>query len=168
MSAMQAFKLFCAGALALPALGQTTLYNGIVLPEEWPPKQTATQEYRVPSYLASPPPVISIDLGRQLFVDDFLIAQTNLTRTAHRPVMYSQNPIFAPGELDSKGLAMVFSDGVWFDPKDQLFKMWYDGGYGNMVCYATSPDGKHWTKPAIPDAAVPGTNMVLQIGGGRD
>jgi hypothetical protein len=25
-------------------------------------------------------------------------------------------------------MAMVFSDGVWYDPKDRLFKMWYMGG----------------------------------------
>jgi hypothetical protein len=23
------------------------------------------------------------------------------------------------------GVAMSFSDGVWFDPKDRKFKMWY-------------------------------------------
>ena len=27
-------------------------------------------------------------------------------------------------------MAMVFSDGVWYDPKDRLFKMWYMGGHG--------------------------------------
>lgn len=154
---------------ALPLLGQTTLYNGIVLPAEWPPQQSPTQRAALPSYLSSPPAVIPIDIGRQLFVDDFLIANTSLVRTPHRPQMYPQNPVLSPDQQwDSKGLAMVFSDGVWFDPKDNLFKMWYDGGYGNIVSYATSRDGKHWTKPSIPDAAVPGTNMVLQIGGGRD
>ena len=34
-----------------------------------------------PPYLKSPPAVIPIDVGRQLFVDDFLIEQTTLTRT---------------------------------------------------------------------------------------
>jgi hypothetical protein len=165
---MRNHRLSCVVVLALPVLGQTISHNGIVLPAEWPPKQGATQQFQVPSYITSPPSVIPIDLGRQLFFDDFLIAETTLKRTRHQPVMYSQNPVLSPGGLDSKGLAMVFSDGVWFDPKDQLFKMWYDGSYGNIVSYATSADGKHWTRPSIPDAAVPGTNMVLKIGGGRD
>ena len=34
----------------------------------------------LPPYLVSPPAVIPIDVGRQLFVDDFLIEQTTLTR----------------------------------------------------------------------------------------
>jgi hypothetical protein len=36
-----------------------------------------------PPYLTSPPEVIPIDVGRQLFVDDFLIAETTLKRTFH-------------------------------------------------------------------------------------
>ena len=37
--------------------------------------------------------------------------------------------------------AMPFSDGVFFDSKDRLFKMWYMGGYNENTCYATSTDG---------------------------
>jgi hypothetical protein len=58
------------------------LYNGIELPDQWPPR------YREPSdavmevpYLNKKPKVIPIDLGRQLFVDDFLIEKTTLKRT---------------------------------------------------------------------------------------
>src|SRR6185295_12919657 len=56
-----------------------TLYNGIVLPREWPPHlsdfPTSVEKGPVtPPYLTSPPSIIPIDLGRQLFVDDFLIA----------------------------------------------------------------------------------------------
>ncbi len=53
---------------------------------------------------------------------------------------------------------MVFSDGVWYDPKDKLFKMWYMGGYGHSVCYAHSEDGLHWTKPDLD--VTKGTNIV--------
>src|SRR5690242_6922401 len=50
------------------------LYNGIVLPAPWPPlRAELPTEYRPPYYLVDPPPVIDIDVGRQLFVDDFLI-----------------------------------------------------------------------------------------------
>jgi Concanavalin A-like lectin/glucanases superfamily/Chitobiase/beta-hexosaminidase C-terminal domain/Viral BACON domain len=153
----------CLGSVA-----QTTLYNGIELPAVWPPTQQVSQQYTVPGYITNPPAVIPIDIGRQLFVDDFLIEQTTLTKSAHRPVMYSNNPVLAPGGFDSKGSAFPYSDGVWYDPADHLFKMWYLGGYENMICYAYSKDGKDWIKPALRDAVVPGTNMVLQIGGQRD
>ena len=62
------------------------LYNGIVLPEVWPPRDVdegGTAPVPVP-YLDDPPEVICIDLGRQLFVDDFLIASTSLTRVLAR------------------------------------------------------------------------------------
>jgi len=160
-----------AAVLQIPASAQTTLYNGITLPSVWPPLQTATQQYQLPTYITSPPKTIPINLGRQLFVDDFLIFQTSLTRTQHRPTMYTGNPILTPGSpngTDMNNLAMVYSDGVWFDPKDKVFKMWYDGGYGNMIAYATSTDGINWTKPSLAAAKLPGTNMVLQIGGERD
>ena len=45
--------------------------------------------------------------------------------------------------------AIVFSDGVWCDPQDKLFKMWYMGGYLAGTCYATSPDGIHGTQPKL-------------------
>ncbi|MCV5389480.1 hypothetical protein OFC62_32685, partial [Escherichia coli] len=42
---------------------------------------------------ANPPKVISIDVGRQLFVDDFLIEQTDLKRTFHAAEKYQGNPV---------------------------------------------------------------------------
>src|ERR1700752_3631039 len=53
-----------------------TLYNGIELPSEWPPRladfpTSVDGDPVVPPYLVSPPKVIPIDPGRQLFVDDF-------------------------------------------------------------------------------------------------
>jgi len=49
--------------------------------EEWPPKRDKlTMEPATPPYLKSPPEVIPIDVGRQLFVDDLLIEKTTLTR----------------------------------------------------------------------------------------
>jgi len=62
------------------------LYNGIELPAEWPPRhldRTSDTPMPVP-YLQAPPAVIPIDVGRQLFVDDFLISDSTLTRTFHR------------------------------------------------------------------------------------
>ncbi|MHC4690972.1 MAG: hypothetical protein ACYS5F_15300 [Planctomycetota bacterium] len=51
------------------------LYNGIVLPDEWPPRTyEMTREPMPVPYLENPPEDIPIDVGRQLFVDDFLAA----------------------------------------------------------------------------------------------
>jgi hypothetical protein len=150
--------------------GGQVLYNGIQLPQAWPPLNSPSQVSRTAPYILNPPSVIPIDLGRQLFVDDFLIAQTNLARVQHQPVMYVGNPVLAPfaqGQ-DNNNNAFPFSDGVWYDPADHIFKLWYFGGNGNDICYAYSTDGKNWIKPRVADAAVPNTNMVLQIGGGRD
>jgi hypothetical protein len=69
-----------------------------------------------PPYLEAPPAVIPIDLGRQLLVDDFLVAQTTLTRTFHTPKEHAGNPLVRPDkDWERKGRgssAMVFSDGV--------------------------------------------------------
>jgi len=120
---------------------------------------------------------VPIDLGRQLFVDDFLIEQTSLTRTFHPAEYYPHNPILWPStpwekydeyaqrtKTRSNPTAMPFSDGVFYDPDDRLFKMWYMGGYSQNTCYATSTDGIKWDKPALD--VVPGTNIVTK--GHRD
>src|SRR5437763_16988449 len=53
------------------ATGGETLYNGIKLPTPWPPKVAEVPRDPVtPPYLKSPPAVIPIEAGRQLFVDD--------------------------------------------------------------------------------------------------
>lgn len=115
----------------------------------------------------SPPPVIPIDVGRQLFVDDFLIEETTLQRTHHLPVYHPANPILQPDKpWEGEGAAaasMSFSDGVWFDPADQLFKIWYMTHVRpRCTCYATSRDGIHWEKPSLD--VEPGTNVVLRDG----
>ncbi len=142
------------------------LYNGIVLPSPWPP-QPATwphPEPVTPPYLLSPPAVIPIDVGRQLFVDDFLIAETTLQRAFHLAEYYPGNPVLRADQpwesKDALSEAMAFSDGVWFDPKDNLFKVWYVSGKESCTCHATSTDGIHWNKPALD--VEPPSNIVLR------
>lgn len=151
-----------------------TLYNGIVLPDPWPPQVASLTRAPLaqPPYLAAPPAVIPIDVGRQLFVDDFLIAETTLTRSCHQAQYHPASPVLVPdqpwegaaGNARRTG-AGVFSDGVWYDPADRLFKAWYWGGslvretLGYTTCLATSRDGVHWDKPAFD--VVPGTNIVF-------
>ena len=148
----------------LPAAASETLYNGITLPDSWPPNvnKLAREPMRVP-YLDKPPEVISIDIGRQLFVDDFLIEQNTLKCNFHKPEYHSDNPVLKPDKPweceDSARAAAPFSDGVFYDPRDNLFKMWYMGGYIASTCLATSRDGIRWEKPSFD--VRPGTNEVL-------
>ncbi len=150
------------------------LYNGVVLPREWPPRladfpTSVEQDPIIPPYLASPPALIPIDVGRQLFVDDFLIADTTLKRAFHLAKYHPASPVLKPDQPwemknPDHAAAMVFSDGVWYDPKDELFKMWYMVGESAATGYATSRDGIRWNKRILD--VQPGTNIVQP--GGRD
>jgi len=158
---------------ALRAQNQETLYNGITLGRPWPPPWRYADEHAtLPPYLTQRPAVVPIDLGRQLFIDDFLIEHTTMSRVFHHATYHPANPILKP-EYDWENYddlaartkkpfnptAMVFSDGVWFDPKDRAFKMWYMGGYGGSTCLAISSDGITWEKPQL-DVVRKGTNIV--------
>lgn len=149
--------LLCLIAFHGTLLAGETLYNGIELPDQWPPKpEKFDREAPVtPPYLVQPPGIIPIDVGRQLFVDDFLIAESTLNRTYHQPVWHPKTPVLTAEKFWEKHgdrnipFAAPFSDGVWFDPRDQTFKMWYQGGSGIYFCYATSKDGVQWDRPNL-------------------
>ncbi|MCC8171454.1 MAG: hypothetical protein LIP00_06645 [Parabacteroides sp.] len=150
-----------------------TLPNGITLPEEWPPQiadDGIRREMSLP-YIEHKPAVIRVDSGRQLFVDDFLIAETDLERVCHKAAFYAGNPVLAPDKpwedtFEGAPYASPFSDGIWYDETEGTFKMWYLAGAGSMhkhpqsfyTCYAESADGKNWTKAEA--GIVPGTNIV--------
>ena len=157
--------------LAAPE-GQEVLYNGITLPSPWPPvRRQLERELEFPPYLLHPPAVIPIDVGRQLFVDDFLLEECELDRSYHSASYIASNPILSPTLLwerfderetigqPGRPTAMPFSDGVWFDPADRRFKMWYTGGYSGRMCHAVSDDGLAWRRPVLD--VVPGTNIVF-------
>jgi len=151
--------------LLLPlSLGSETLYNGIELPEQWPPviKKITNEPMPVP-YIENPPEVISIDVGRQLFVDDFLIEETTLTRRFHHPQYHPENPIFRPETSwevgGGKSFAIPYSDGVWYDPADKKFKMWYRAEDW-QTCLALSDDGIHWKRPVLRKET--GDNITLE------
>lgn len=172
-------KLGAFGALAARRLEAVqragtsggVLYNGIALPTPWPPVKALSNEPIAPPYLVNPPAVIPIGVGRQLFVDDFLIESTTLRRLFHQPAYHPRNPVLEPDRpwerrdesarvenRPANPTAMAFSDGVFFDPGARLFKMWYMGGYLESTCLATSDDGVAWKKPDL--GVVPGTNIV--------
>ena len=130
------------------------LYNGIELPGEWPPRHldpASTAPMPVPYLSKRSKASIPIDLGRQLFVDDFLIESNTLRRVWHPAEKYSGNPVLKPETpLERPGglcpMAAPFSDGAFFDPKDGLFKLWYHAGWFDGTALATSQDGIVWQR----------------------
>ncbi len=142
------------------------LYNNILLPDAWPPRDIdplGTSVLPVP-YLVSKPDVIDIRVGRQLFVDDFLISRCEeLTPTYHQAVKYEGNPIFTPETTEERDVtlpgACPKAGGVWYDKKYGKFRMWYEAGWLNRLALAESEDGLHWTRPVLD--VKPGTNVVL-------
>ena len=132
---------------------------------EWPRTENPAsfQPMRVP-YLESPPATIPVGAGRQLFVDDFLIERHSLVRTYHRPVKHPANPVFFPKTAHECNAQLPPATlpkcgGLWYDERDQRFKMWYMASYLGAMAYATSENGIHWDRPALD--VVPGTNLIL-------
>jgi hypothetical protein len=96
-----------------------------------------------------------IDIGfrRELFVDDFLIERMdNVALRLHHPVAREVAVTTdAPWEGNISCYVTVFQDGP-------MCRMYYRGANydvetktygGERVCYAESPDGIHWEKPAL-------------------
>lgn len=69
------------------------LYNNVVLKNDFAKEPCDTDN--IP-YLKNPPEVIDISVGRQLFVDDFLIEETVLMPDYHKAKKYNGNPILFP------------------------------------------------------------------------
>jgi len=97
-------------------------------------------------YLESPPECIPIDVGRQLFINNFLIETTTMIRRFHQPLKSPLNPILSPktmlemnnGECPT---TCPFNDGGWHDFPEKLFKIWYQAGWFNSTAYAFSENG---------------------------
>ena len=79
--------------------GEAPTYNGICLPTQFPPRQNYSRDVPQPPYLKHPPPLINITIGRQLFVDDFLVQNmSSLSRTFHTAQYYEDNPVLVPDQ----------------------------------------------------------------------
>ncbi len=139
------------------------LYNNIILLDDF--AKTPSDAQNVP-YLKNPPEIINVSVGRQLFVDDFLIEETDLVPEYHKAKKFEGNPVIKPEtswEIEQSPVACPKSGGVWYDEDEKIFKMWYEGGWLRNMCYATSDDGIHWERPNL-DVA-PGTNKILTYDG---
>lgn len=128
------------------------IYNNLIVPERWPPfhKETTLDKPVEIEYKKNLPDVVNIIIGRQLFVDDFLIADTNLNRDFHQPELLSE-PVFEPQtpvELNDGfcTCACPFNDGIFYDDEQNKFKMWYHAGWFDGIGYAESDDGIHWKR----------------------
>jgi hypothetical protein len=177
------------------------LYNGICLPEhQWPPLWTGGPDAPLPRhdgadpstfvpYLKDPPAQINVTIGRQLFVDPFLIESIPGLQLLNHAAEWEGQVLRATEEWEASatvpqsdwpqnsraiGYANPFSGGVWWDeqhvPKPS-YRAWYVcGGEAESgptpvqpgCCYAESPDGRHWSKPAVGTGNATGTNIVLQ------
>jgi predicted dehydrogenase len=138
---------------------KTVLYNGIELPLPWPPpfRDLNSAEPMPVPYLKRVPSTIPIDVGRQLFVDDFLIEKTTLQRTFHRAKKFEGNPVFqaeterergvsVSGEKGQQASVYLGHGGVFYDPAGGHFKMFYTAGWRGPLSLATSTDMKTWTR----------------------
>lgn len=153
--------------------GAEILHNGIGLPAQWPPAGMSPESAApmpVP-YLLDPPKVIPVKLGRQLFVDDFLVSKCTLERRFHQPSIAGSGPVLSPetpDELNSTGLegderavCYLGHGGVFFDPKDGLFKMFYTAGWRGGLALATSKDMIRWARPQL---GLSRGNLILEPG----
>ena len=105
------------------------LHNSIVLPDVWPPANNNAAVCAIPE-------TISIDVGRQLFVDDFLIGEMDGVERIFPVLQVADETVFRTG---GKG---DFS--LWRDAADGLFRMWYCEGDSGLVRMAVSADGIDW------------------------
>ena len=148
-----------------------TLYNGVKIAVD--PRDrtdmTAYGEWPLPvPYLENPPAVIDATVGRQLFVDDFLVADTTMVRTWHKAQKDRRSPVLTPQTDLERGrarggqtepMSAPFSGGVWYDGTDGLFKCFYCAGWFDGTAYAYSKDGFEWIRPEL--KAVKGTNRLV-------
>ena len=116
---------------------------------------------------------IDIDLGRQLFVDDYLVESTRgVTRHWNKPVK-SDAPLVWPGAgaaprttdgsastNEPVNLTCATDGGIWWDPMLKKFRLWYQADWLGDICYAESSDGLQWEYPDL--GIVPGTNRIFE------
>lgn len=94
--------------------------------------------------------------SKKLFVDDDQIeSMDHVTRTLHTPAFNAANPVLTP-EKPWEGSVILQPGTVIYDEEEHIFKMWYNSlatrskpDIHEFVCYATSTDGIHWTRPDL-------------------
>ncbi len=120
---------------------------------------------------------IDVGTGKQLFVDDYIVAEMkNAFRVLNQPAKYPGNPIIElqPPQAVGGSELVVVSGSVIYDEEERLFKMWYEAApydwSHNVVAYAVSKDGMHWDLPNLGLVEYRGSkdnNIVFERGGGE-
>ena len=116
---------------------------------------------------------IDINVGRQLFVDDYLVEKSDgVVRHWNKPVKID-TPFVWPGagmksfrttrstpEDPDINLTCATDGGLWWDPVKKCFRLWYQADWCGNICYAESKDGIVWNYPDL--GIVPGTNRLFE------
>ncbi len=105
---------------------------------------------------------VPVDLARgpQLFIDDFLIAESaGIKKVTRHPARALDAPILGWKEHTTQPYVTVLRDA-----ESGLFRMWYnyDGGHDTAIAYAESKDGIAWRLPAL--KIVGPDNRLFKIG----
>lgn len=105
-----------------------------------------------PPYLSDIKEPIDISVGRQLFVDEFLIQSTENVKTNIHKAEKIPHPVIDSERPDEGAIAAPLPGGVIYDPISKEFKIWYVANptlrnvpYPTAI--AKSFDGIHWYKP---------------------
>src|SRR4029453_15608826 len=82
--------------------------------------------------------------------DDYLVAKAeNLELRLGQVEKHPANPILhADRPWESGGLSYLCA---YYDEEEKVYKLWYESRQQDQgtLCYATSNDGIHWTKPSL-------------------
>jgi hypothetical protein len=155
-----------AGQESPPPCDGEVLYNNICLPRTFPPPDVdllqAQRDPQPPPYLtdhtARP---VNISIGRQLFIDDFLLMdQQSVARRWHQGEMSDDALVRPDRHWEKAAGGLSGTGGLWWDPKLQEFRLFYNCGCGDGYgfCVATSPDGERFSKPSVGQN---GTNCIV-------
>ena len=145
-----------AHAEAPPCPPERLLWNGICQAAVFPPRDLDVKAFRrhpwPPTYLAAPPETIDIDVGRQLFVDSFLLENASATvATAFHQAEVAPEAVLRPTTRWEEKSTKAYSGGVWWDPKRGAYTAHYacSGCSPCHLCMATSTDGVSWARPKL-------------------
>lgn len=106
---------------------------------------------------------------RELFLDDYRIASMeNVQRLVHPGE--KTKPLIKPTEPWEGNAAYIYGTVLYNEPAGTGYRMWYTA-YSDRtyyLCYATSKDGIHWTKPNLGIIEYKGSknNNICKVGGG--
>ena len=96
--------------------------------------------------------VVNITIGRQLWVDDYLIdSSNNIKWVHHQAIDATPGSILPPTKFESRSNSPL-PDAIIYDPLAKEFKMWYIANYDQVphkLCLATSNNGVDWIRPDI-------------------